>query len=186
MRLTLASGSPRRHALLTTLGVAFETVVPDVDESVVPGEAPEAYVARVATAKAVAVGTQPVLAADTTVVLDGRILGKPADPSEASSMLGALAGRDHTVHTAVAAIGPEGSSSVVSSATVRMAAMSDDDIAWYVATGEPMDKAGAYGLQGIGGVFVESVTGDPHTVIGLPLVAARAACRAAGFELLPA
>jgi septum formation protein len=185
MPLTLASGSPRRHGLLTTLGVAFEVAVPDVDESVLPAEGPEAYVERVAAAKAAAVAGRPVVAADTTVVLDGRILGKPAGPDEARRMLEDLAGREHVVHTAVAAIGPAGTASRVSSATVRMAPMTGADIAWYVATGEPLDKAGAYGLQGIGGVFVESVDGDPHAVIGLPVVATRAACRAAGFELLP-
>ena len=185
MPLTLASGSPRRHALLATLGVAFEVVVPDVDESVLPDERPEDYVERVAAAKAAAVGGRPVVAADTTVVLDDRILGKPGGPGEARDMLAALAGREHVVHTAVAAIGPAGAAGIVSSASVRMAAMTPAAIAWYVATGEPLDKAGAYGLQGIGGVFVEAVAGDPHTVIGLPLAATRAVCRTAGFELLP-
>lgn len=185
MPLTLASGSPRRQLLLSTLGVEFDVVVPDVDESVLPGEGPVAYVARVAEAKVMAIGRLPALAADTTVVLDGRIIGKPLDVDDARRMLSSLSGAEHVVHTAVSAVGPAGRATDVASATVRMAVMGAGDIDWYVGTGEPLDKAGAYGLQGIGGVFVEAVGGDPHTVIGLPLATARAVCASAGFELLP-
>ncbi|MEX1280960.1 MAG: nucleoside triphosphate pyrophosphatase [Acidimicrobiia bacterium] len=186
MRLVLASGSPRRRDLLTALGLVFETVVPAVDETPRPGEPPVDYVRRVAGDKARAVHgpDAATIAADTTVVVDGEILGKPGDGREAAAMLARLAGRSHLVHTAVTVIGPGGEAADVATAEVTMVDLDPDRIAWYVGTGEPLDKAGAYGLQGLGGVFVSDVRGDPTAVVGLPLALLRATCRAAGFELL--
>ena len=169
-RLILASGSPRRHELLARLGLDFDIVVPDVDESVLPGELPAAYVARIAHAKAAAVATPgtAVLAADTAVVLDSHILGKPDSAGDAILMLARLQGREHVVMTGVTLAG---ATTVVhvESTVVAMAAMSDLEIAQYVASGEPMDKAGAYAIQDVGGVFIERIDGDPWNVMGLPL-----------------
>ncbi|MDH3307038.1 MAG: Maf family protein, partial [Acidimicrobiia bacterium] len=141
----------------------------DVDESVLVDEQPAEYVERVARAKAASVNGGVVLAADTTVVIDGEILGKPSDPAEARSMLAGLQGRSHLVYTAVAVhAGSEIDAQVVRT-EVRMAPMSPATIDWYVGTGEPLDKAGAYGLQGIGMAFVAAVSGSVSNVIGLPL-----------------
>ena len=169
--LVLASGSPRRRELFAQLGVAFDVVTPDVDETPLVGEGVDAMVRRLAAAKAsaVAFANAIVIGSDTAVEIDGEILGKPADPAEAVRMLRRLAGRTHRVHTAVAVShGRE----VVSGETVSevtFVEMTDDEIEWYAATGEPLDKAGSYGLQGIGGLFVESVTGSVTGVLGLPL-----------------
>lgn len=186
MHLVLASGSPRRHQLLQALGLAFTVRAPDVDETPRPAEAPATYVRRIAADKVEAahVGPARTIAADTTVDVDGVIVGKPTDPAEAVDMLRRLAGREHVVHTAVAVHGPAGLAIDVASATVTMAPLDDERIEWYVATGEPLDKAGAYGLQGLGGVFVTAVDGDPFTVVGLPLALTRSLCAKAGFELL--
>jgi septum formation protein len=170
--LVLASASPRRAELLGRVGYRFEVRAADVDESVEPGEVPAAYAARVAATKADAVWEPglAVVAADTCVVLDDRILGKPADPVDALRMLRALSGRTHTVLTAVRVVGPDGSAEDLSvAALVTFAAVDPDRLAGYVAGGEPLDKAGAYAIQGQGAALVESVDGDPTTVIGLPL-----------------
>lgn len=174
MRLVLASGSPRRRELLDRLGLDFDIEPADVDESRLPNEAPGVYVERVAASKAseVAGPDRVVLAADTAVVHEGRVLGKPAHPEEARAMLRMLQGDRHEVFTGVAvASWQEGVrvDSVVDVTEVKMLPMTDDEIAGYVESGEPMDKAGAYALQGAGGRFVESVQGSPFTVIGLPL-----------------
>jgi septum formation protein len=174
MRLVLASGSPRRRELLTLLGLPFDVVPPDVDESVHPGEPPVDLVRRLALDKAQAIGGSDaadvvVLAADTIVELAGEILGKPADADDARRMLRALAGHTHRVHTGVAVrCNGETVCEVVTTA-VTMATMSDAAIEWYLATGEPIDKAGAYAIQGAGGAFVAAIEGSASNVVGLPL-----------------
>ena len=176
-RLILASGSPRRQELLRSLGIEFDVRPADVDETPFPDEDPVDYVARLATTKAmVAAGVgELVLAADTTVTLDGRILGKPTDADDAIAMLHLLRGRTHQVHTGVALQHGDGGELrvEVDTAEVVMDDVSSDVIAWYVSTGEPMDKAGSYGLQGIGGMLVSEIRGNPQTVIGLPMTIVR-------------
>jgi len=174
MRLVLASGSPRRRDLLTTLRLDFEVRPVDIDETRLPDETPAAYVERVARAKALAAVEDGliVVAADTTVVHEGRIMGKPGHPEEARRMLGRLQGDVHEVFTGIAVGHWDGGArirAVVDVAKVEMMAMTDDEIAGYVDTGEPMDKAGAYALQGLGGIYVSRVDGSPFTVIGLPI-----------------
>ncbi len=184
--LVLASSSPRRRDLLTTLGLAFTSESPHVDESRHTGEAPTVFVERVARAKAGAVhrpGTA-TLGADTTVVLDDAILGKPASAEEAIRMLQALRGRTHLVHTGVAIVTDAGTWSGVTTTSVALVDLDDSLIDWYVTTGEPLDKAGSYAMQGIGGAFVTQVEGDPFNVIGLPLAATRALFMGAGLDLL--
>jgi septum formation protein len=186
-RLVLASRSPRRKELLEQLGVALDVRPADTDESVHPGEAPREYVLRVAREKARAVAGDVVLAADTAVVLGGDVLGKPADADDARRMLRALSGTAHEVLTAVcvrraqAALTVE--HDVVVSTRVRFARLSPAEIAWYVATGEPLDKAGAYAIQGSGGAFVLSVEGSVSNVVGLPLAETADLLRRAGFPL---
>lgn len=165
----LASGSPRRHELLALLGVAFRVVVPDVDETPQPGETPRQLVARLAATKAEAAVGAIVLAADTVVDVDGVVLGKPTDTADATRMLAALSGRDHEVHTGVAVRRNGRTVIEVVTTTVRFVALTPSAIGHYVATGEPMDKAGAYAIQGAGGAFVESIAGSPSNVVGLPL-----------------
>jgi septum formation protein len=167
--LVLASGSPRRRELLAHLGVPFTVVAADVDETPRPGEGPVELVRRLAAAKAAAVDGDPVLAADTVVELDGEILGKPADAAAARRMLARLSGRSHHVHTGVALRAGERLDVEVVTTAVTFAALTPEAIEWYVATGEPLDKAGAYAIQGAGGVFVESIHGSASNVVGLPL-----------------
>ncbi len=175
MRLILASSSPRRARLLTQIGLEFETVSPDVDESRFAGEDPSQYVQRVALLKARAGMDRGAvaLAGDTAVVHEGRVLGKPGHPEEARAMLRRLQGETHEVFTglAVAWFGESEveNKSLVDMTTVRMTPMTDTEIEWYVGTGEPLDKAGAYGIGGLGGRFVERVSGSPATVSGLPV-----------------
>ena len=169
----LASGSPRRRQLLEMLGLPFRAVAPDVDESLLPSEQPEAYVTRLARDKARAVAARepgaPVLAADTTVVLRGCLFGKPADPAEAADMLGRLQGRKHQVMTAVAVALDGRVEHALDVTDVTFRRLSDEQIADYVATGEPLDKAGAYAIQGKGAALVEGIRGDFFGVMGLPL-----------------
>jgi septum formation protein len=182
--LTLASQSPRRRELLGGLGIALEVRPAHTDETPRSGEAPRDYVARVAREKARAVGGTVVLAADTTVALGDAILGKPEDDADAGRMLRALAGKSHEVLTAVCvrtAAGAEHERVVATE--VAFAPLSDEEIAWYVATGEPRDKAGAYAIQGAAGAFVRSVRGSVSNVIGLPLAETLALLRAAGLPL---
>ena len=174
MRLVLASGSPRRRELLKSLGLDFDVEPPDVDESRHQGEPPGVYVERIAAdkARAVAAAGRVVLAADTAVVHEGKVLGKPGHPEEARSMLRRLQGDRHEVFTGVAVVSWDGGPVVhptVDVTEVVFLPMTDDEIADYVSTGEPMDKAGAYALQGVGGRFIESVKGSPFTVVGLPI-----------------
>lgn len=189
-RLVLASGSPRRAELLRTIGLEFSVVSPEIDETVRPGEEPAVYVERLARQKA-AEGVEDgavALGADTTIVHAGRILGKPGHPNEAVAMLRSLSGDTHQVFTAVATarIGSEGVmvESVVESALVRFLPLVDSEIAAYVATGEPLDRAGAYAIQERGGLLVESIEGHPSTVIGLPLPATRRLLARAGLDPL--
>ena len=175
VRVVLASQSPRRRDLLTLVGVAHEVRPADVDESVRPGEAPDAYVRRLAGEKARAVADAlgdpgaAVVAADTTVVVDGEILGKPADAAEARAMVRRLAGRAHEVFTGMAVVRGPRLADAVERVGVTFRPLGDDEIAAYVATGEPMDKAGAYGIQGFGATIVERVDGDYFAVMGLSL-----------------
>lgn len=173
--LILASNSPRRRELLDQVGMSYELDPAHVDESVLPGEGPEEYVLRLAMAKAAETarrhGSGLVLGADTVVVLDGDILGKPATYEEAVDMLTRLSGRAHKVMTGVAlldALTGE-SASGVEVTEVRMCAIGKDEVEAYASTGEPMDKAGAYGIQGRAALFVEGVDGDFFNVVGLPL-----------------
>jgi septum formation protein len=174
--LVLASGSPRRHELLTSIGLSFTVEAADIDESVSPGEEPKPYVLRLARAKALHVAAaQPdgtiVIGADTTVEVDGAILAKPADADDAAAMLRTLSGRTHQVHTgmAVAVAGEDDPWAHVTTTTVTFAALDHATVAWYVGTGEPFGKAGAYAIQGVGGALVASVDGNVQNVVGLPL-----------------
>jgi septum formation protein len=188
--LVLASASPRRAELLGRVGLSPVVAPADVDESVLPGESADEYVVRVAADKAHAVArTHPgavVLAADTAVVLDGVPLGKPVDPADALAMLGRLAGRTHEVLSAVVVVDPDGiEHTTLARALVTMAPSTPDELEWYVASGEPLDKAGAYGVQGLGAALVDRVEGDPTTVIGLPLRPALELLRTAGVTWPP-
>jgi septum formation protein len=165
----LASGSPRRQELLAQLGLTFAAVTPDVDETPRPGERPADLVRRLAAAKAAAVDGDPVLAADTTVEVDGEILGKPLGDEDARRMLRLLSGRAHRVHTGVAVRAGERLGLDVVTTIVTFVPLQPAVIEWYVATGEPRDKAGAYAVQGRGSVFVERVRGSVSNVVGLPL-----------------
>lgn len=184
MQLVLASASPRRTDLLAAAGYGFEVRPADIDETPHLGERAAAYVERVACEKATAVHTpgNVTLAADTTVVVDGTILAKPADAGDATRMLEALSGRTHEVMTGVAAISATATRprSFVTVTLVTMTDITASAIAWYLDTGEPEGKAGAYALQGRGGTFVESVSGSVTNVIGLPMVETMELLRAAG------
>lgn len=184
-RLVLASQSPRRRELLEQLGLALEVRPAHTDEAVHAGEPAADYVLRVARDKARAVAGEVVLAADTAVVLRGEVLGKPRDPADARRMLAALSGTAHEVLTGVcvrrSAVRIE--ASAVVSSTVRFAKLSPSQIDWYVATREPLDKAGAYAIQGAGGAFVLAVEGSVSNVVGLPLVETADLLRRAGFPL---
>ncbi|CAI8948308.1 MULTISPECIES: Maf family protein [Pseudomonas] len=175
-RLYLASGSPRRRELLTQIGVPFCAISADIDETPLTHESPSAYVERLARGKAeagrgaIASDVQCcVLGADTAVVLDGKILGKPVDEPDACAMLKMLSGREHQVLTAIAVLDGERCESRVVTSQVRFRHISPDEAAAYWASGEPRDKAGGYGIQGLGAVFVAGLTGSYSAVVGLPL-----------------
>jgi septum formation protein len=184
----LASGSPRRAELLRQIGIAFEVRLPPipVDETPLAGEPAADYVCRLARAKAAAVaGTAPervVLAADTTVVLDGRILGKPVDADEAVAMLLALQGREHEVLTGIAVDCAGGTRTMVVRTAVRFRAIDRVEAQAYWRTGEGADKAGAYGIQGIGAIFAEALEGSYSNVVGLPLAETERLLREAGVD----
>jgi len=171
MRLILASSSPPRSRLLDQIGLEHVVQPADIDESRRPDEPPGTYVERVARAKTLAIDApgDVVVAADTAVVFEGQIMGKPAHPQEARAMLQRLQGDRHEVFTGVAVGRGDRLESLVDVTHVQMLPMTDDEIARYVADGDAIDKAGAYGLQSRGGVFVESISGSPFTVVGLPL-----------------
>ncbi len=174
MKLVLASGSPRRRYLLETIGLDFEARSPEVDETRFPDEGVAAYVERIARSKAekLAGDGVVVVAADTNVAHEGRLMGKPGHPEEARAMLRRLQGGVHEVFTGLAvAVWDSGitTRSLVDVAEVEFLPMTEEEVAEYVATGEPMDKAGAYALQGRGALYVKRVSGSPFTVIGLPV-----------------
>jgi septum formation protein len=185
MRLILASASPRRMALLREAGYVFDVEPAHVDESALAGEDARAYVLRVAAVKARAIAPSDpddiVLAADTTVVVDGEMLGKPVDDDDARAMLGRLSGRTHEVLTGVVVIRAGRESSEVVSTRVRFGRLTAAEIGSYVASGEPHDKAGAYGVQGPAARFVESVEGSYSNVVGLPIGAVRGLLEAEGL-----
>ena len=173
-RIILASASPRRAELLRAAGIDFDVRPADIDEAIRPGEAPGEYVSRLAEAKARVVherdGNQTVLAADTAVVVDGEILGKPVDEADAKRMLRMIGGRTHDVLTAVSVFHPgQIVDTRVDATTVEFAELSESDIDWYVSSGEPMDKAGAYAVQGLASRFVTRVEGSYSNVVGLPI-----------------
>jgi septum formation protein len=174
-RLVLASASPRRAEILRAVGWDFEVAPANIDEAVRGGETPVAYVERLAREKAEAAARSRLfglsLGADTVVVLDGEILGKPRDQADARRMLASLRDRWHEVLTGVALVRAEDSRAVCAHerTRVRFAAVSDAEIDWYVSTGEPADKAGAYAVQGRAALFVEGIEGDYWNVVGLPV-----------------
>ncbi len=189
-RLVLASQSPRRRELLAQLGVPHEVLPANTDESVRAGEPARAYVLRVAREKARAVPGELVLAADTAVVLRGEVLGKPRDAADARRMLAALSGSAHEVLTGVCvrrSVGAGGAGTLeldaVVATAVRFAPLDAAAIDWYVGTGEPLDKAGAYAIQGAGGAFVVGVEGSVSNVVGLPLAETAELLRRAGHPL---
>jgi septum formation protein len=188
----LASQSPRRTELLRQIGVKYEVRVADVDESRLAGETPEEYVCRIARSKAGAVfaqlaGTQKsllVLAADTTIELDGDIIGKPTDREHCQRILRQLSGREHVVLSAVALATRSGLDCRLSRNQVRFKTLGEHEIDAYCASAEPMDKAGAYAIQGMAAVFVERLVGSYSAVMGLPLYETAELLRDAGIEIL--
>ena len=171
--LILASASPRRRELLSYICPDFTVIATDTDEALPPGTPPDEGVRILALRKAEAVAVAhpqaTVIGADTMVALDGEIFGKPADNADAARMLRALSGREHLVYTGVAIISPHGRSVFSQETTVRFIELSEEDIREYISTGEPMDKAGAYGIQGGGALFVSGICGDFYNVMGLPI-----------------
>jgi len=173
-RVVLASASPRRRDLLNLVGIAHEVRPANIDETMRPREAPRRHAERLAREKASAVATRDsdliTIGADTVVVINRKVLGKPADADDAARMLRMLSGREHTVITAVAVSRGRKLRSAIEEVRVKFRQLRDDEIGAYIATGEPMDKAGAYGIQGYGATIVERIEGDYFAVMGLPLV----------------
>jgi septum formation protein len=186
-RIVLASASPRRHQLLTQIGVTFTVSVPDIDETPFEGEDPVDYVARLAVAKAMAVeaaSDEMVIAADTTVDLDGRILGKPVDDTDAADMLRGLSNRTHQTHTGVAVRLGDTVFSEVCSTSVRFVDLDEAAITWYLATGEAKGKAGAYAIQGAAAALISGIDGSVSNVVGLPLHTTVELARRCGVQLV--
>lgn len=192
-RIYLASRSPRRAELLTQIGIIFEVLPSDIDESVVQGESPAAYVVRLAREKAAVCQESlrqsdakrfPVLAADTTVSIDGIILGKPENDEDARAMLQRMSGRRHEVHTGIAVATEQGIETALSTTHVQMKVLSDAEIAAYIVTGEPQDKAGAYGIQGLAGTFIQHIEGSYSGVMGLPIYETAQLLKRAGIDVL--
>ena len=172
MSLILASASPRRRELLGLFRIPFTVRVADIDETMDPGKSPIDEVARVSRLKALAVEREKedtVIAADTIVVCEGRVLGKPRSEAEAARMLGLLSGRDHQVMTGVTVVRGERAETFTEVTDLHFRVLSEKEIADYVATGEPMDKAGAYGIQGGAALFCSHMVGDYYNVMGLPV-----------------
>ena len=179
-KIILASASPRRKELLTTAGVEFEVLVSEADETIPEGTAPRDAAMMTAEKKALAVAENRdgiVIGADTIVVIDDKILGKPKDEADAFGMLRLLSGREHEVITGVCITDGEKTEKFAQVSKVRFYDLTDDEITAYVATKEPMDKAGAYGIQGKGCVLVESIEGDYFNIVGLPVAATVRALR---------
>ena len=174
LRLVLASASPRRAELLTAAGFVFEVRAPDLDERALAGESPDAHVLRLASAKSAfvhdpAIPDRITLGADTVVVVDDRILGKPVDRAEAAAMLRRLSGREHEVLTGVSVRLGTTELTEITRTEVEFVPLSDDDIAWYVDSGEGLDKAGAYAIQGLAARFIPRIRGSYSNVVGLPV-----------------
>lgn len=190
MKVILASASPRRRELLASIGIDFDVIPSHIPEVRGEGEAPEEYVARLSREKATEVARRHprewVIAADTTVLLGDELLEKPADAADARRMLATIAGRTHIVYTGVTIQNRERDyhDTRVAESEVRMLPLTPDDIAWYVATGEPLDKAGAYAVQGIGAMFIDSIHGSYTNVVGLPLALLFQMLRKAGLDPL--
>ena len=187
MAIILASQSPRRRELLGQMGLSFTVRVADIDETMDPRLPPEDAVAAISAKKAAAIPAEPgdvVIAADTIVVLDGTILGKPHSKEEAEQMLLALSGRAHRVMTGVTVLQDGKLHSFTEITQVIFRSLSQAEIRAYVATGDPMDKAGSFGIQGLAGLFVERLEGDYFNVMGLPLCALGRVLRCFGVEIL--
>ncbi len=190
MRFILASGSPRRRELLSSIGLTFDVIPSDIPEVHQPGESPEEYVARLSRGKAAVIAaTHPeawIIAADTTVLFGDELLEKPVDADDAKRMLATISGKTHMVYTGVtvqnAARGWHDTR--VAETEVRMLPLDARDIAWYVSTGEPLDKAGAYAAQGIGAIFIDSIHGSYTNVVGLPLALLFQMLRRAGVDFV--
>jgi septum formation protein len=190
MKFILASQSPRRRELLASIGLAFDVIPSDVPEVREAGESPEEYVARLSRDKAAAIAAKNddawIIAADTTVLLGDELLEKPVDDTDARRMLATIAGKTHIVYSGVtlqnAAHGWRDTR--VAESEVRMLPLDERDIAWYVSTGEPRDKAGAYAVQGIGAMFIDSIHGSYTNVVGLPLALLFQMLRRAGIDPL--
>ena len=172
--MVLASSSPRRRELLELIGISHEVQPANIDETMRPREAPRRHAERLAREKASAMATRDpetiTIGADTVVVINRKVLGKPSDREQAAWMLGMLSGREHTVITAVAVSRGKKLRSAIEEVRVKFRRLRDHEIEAYIATGEPMDKAGAYGIQGYGATIVERIEGDYFAVMGLPLV----------------
>jgi septum formation protein len=190
VKFILASASPRRRELLSSIGLAFDVLPSNVPEVRRDGEAPEEYVARLSRDKAQALAnvhpSRWVIAADTTVLLGEELLEKPVDGDDAARMLGAIAGKTHIVYTGVTLENAEREyrDTRVAESEVRMLPLSSEEIQWYVRTGEPLDKAGAYAVQGLGAMFIESIHGSYTNVVGLPLATLFLMLRRAGLDPL--
>jgi nucleoside triphosphate pyrophosphatase len=190
VRFILASSSPRRKELLASVGFDFEVIPSHIPEERGEGETPEEYVARLSREKARTISQQHpsrwVIAADTTVALDDLVLEKPVDAGDARRMLATIAGETHVVYTGVTLTRgePHYLDTHVTTSEVRMLPLTENDIAWYVATGEPLDKAGAYAAQGVGGMFIDSIHGSYTNVVGLPLASLFQMLRKAGIDPL--
>ncbi len=187
-RIILASSSPRRRELLRNLGLAFDVIQPSADETVSENETPEDFVLRVSVEKAWSVSRSlgegaVVIGADTIVVVDGEMLGKPEDPEGASSMLRKLSGKEHHVYTAFSIVRPKDEilHSEIVDTSVRVKTLAASEIEGYIKTGEPMDKAGAYGIQGIGSFMVRGIEGSYSNVVGLPVEELLAALKKLGI-----
>lgn len=187
--LILASQSPRRRELLGRLGIPFTAVSADIDETMDPGVPPEQEVARLSREKALAVPAGPqdiVLAADTIVVRDGRVLGKPHTPERAKEMLRLLSGRDHQVITGYTILKDGIAHTGTETSHIFFRDLLEEEIEAYVKTGEPLDKAGAYGIQGLAALFIKGLEGDYYNVMGLPLCALTQDLRRLGLRILGA
>lgn len=189
----LASRSPRRAELLRQIGIEYIVLPSDIDETPLLDELSDAYVLRLAAEKAKAcyenlmvqaMSTLPVLAADTTVSIDGKILGKPQDDDDAFQMLSSMSGRWHEVHTGIAVATRDGVKVAISTTKVEMAKLSDAMILAYIATGEPRDKAGAYGIQGLAGALIKRIEGSYSGVMGLPIYETVELLNQAGIRIL--
>jgi septum formation protein len=190
VKFILASASPRRRELLASVGFDFDVIPSSVPELRDPGESPEEYVARLSREKAAAIAAKHadrwIIAADTTVLLGEELLEKPEDHADARRMLATIAGKTHIVYTGVTLRNTAAGyhDTRVAESEVRMLPLSEQEIAWYVATGEPLDKAGAYAVQGIGGMFIDSVHGSYTNVVGLPLALLYQMLKRAGIDPL--